>query len=206
MFASDDVIEMAREELALILRGREIIEVVTVVIVVARNAVGDAPAAGGQLIDLREHAEQQRIRRSDETLTTIRIGLKSFIVEVDFLNRAGRVLVGKDAVEGVRRGSGHRRAEQSHARKALGQSEAFIVDEEEELVLDDRSSQSSAVLIEQDAFAIQPVEVVEIVVGIERRVSMLPESASMKFIGAGFCDELDLHRAFAAAFGARSRG
>src|SRR5215467_12207933 len=132
MFASDDVIEMAREELALILRGREKIEVVTVVIVVARNAVGDAPAAGGQLIDLRQHAEQQWIRRGDETLTASWICDAGLIVKIDLLNRAGRVLVGKDAVEGVRCESGHWCAEQSHARKALGQAEAFIVDKEEE--------------------------------------------------------------------------
>src|SRR5262249_37322295 len=89
---------------------------------------------------------------------------------------------------------------------ALRQTEAFVVEKEEELVLDDRASQSSAVLIEEDPFAIQPVEVVEIVVGIERRVAMLPKGAAVKFIGDGFCYELTLDLASAAAFGAGRRG
>src|SRR5262249_40312543 len=149
--ARNVVIEMAGEELALVLRGREKIEVVTVEIVVARNAVGDAPTAGGQLIDLCEHAEQQRIRRGDGALAAGRIGFTSFIIKVDLPNLVvRRVLIGKDAIKSVRRECSHRRAEQSDARKALGQTEAFIIEKEEELIFYDRASQSSAVLIEED--------------------------------------------------------
>src|SRR5262249_24838339 len=120
--------------------------------------------------------------------------------------RSRRVLIRKDAVERVRRENGHRSAEQSDARKGLWQTEAFVVEKEEEFVFDDRASQPSAVLIEEYPIAIQPADVVEIAIRIERRIGLLPEDSAVIFICAGFCDELDLHRDFAAAFGAGRRG
>src|SRR6267378_183383 len=79
------------------------------------------------------------------------------------------------------------------------QSILFIIYEEECAILYDRSTHSPAKLVEQNTIAWKTVEVVKVIVSIERRVAQIFIQASVEFVIAGACNEFDLSAAFARA-------
>ena len=196
MLRADDVVELALRKVDFVLaRGKEV-EVLAIVVVVAGHAAEQAALrrSGG---NLRERPGDDRVWRRAES------GRSRKRVEIDLLKFAGGVLVSEDAVVGAVRQHGQESTGLKGAGiPALRETEDLVVEEDEEPVLENRTADVSADLVQQDTIARQAVDVVEVSVGVQEGIAFLEECTAVPFIGARLGDELDLHRAFAETFGA----
>ena len=86
------------------------------------------------------------------------------------------------------------RQNRTHKRFARDVALAFKQEEEECLVLDDGSADTSAVLIPIVVILPNPIEVVEPRVGVERRISICPKNAAAELVGSRSCHHLNLAR------------
>src|SRR5512145_1107828 len=80
-----------------------------------------------------------------------------------------------------------------------------IADKEEELVLDDWPAERPALIVADEDWPPDAARVVEPVVGVERRIFMLPKHLAVPGIRARSGDELNLNRALPGAIGAEVR-
>src|SRR5262245_50267732 len=87
------------------------------------------------------------------------------------------------------------RQNRTYKRLARDVALAFKQEEEECLVLDDGSADTSAVLVAVIVIFPNPIEVVEPRVGIKRRIAIRPKDAGLELVGSRSRHHLNLARA-----------
>src|SRR5262249_44835966 len=151
----------ALREIDLVLALGEPSEIGAVVIVVRGNSVGEAAAARNRPRNLLERVSDDGVGRRGKASG------RSDLVEIHLVELLIGSAVREDAI--------HRRRVQYRELPRiprLRETKYFVIEEDEQLVLPDRAAHVRAHLVQDDAVARQAIDVVEVIIGVERGVAL----------------------------------
>ena len=202
MLGRDVVVHLVVGEVAAVQAVRLVVVIDTGIVAVGVDA-GLQVANTGQLTDLLEGRQDDRVRCCGEGPGGVReraVGAGRNVVQVHGAHNIVGALVREQAVDGV--GRQHLACEVV----GVGQPVGLKIGEKEELVLLDGSADVPAELVEVDDVPRLAVDSVEVVVGVEKRVPVLPEHAAVEVVGTGAGGEADVRRTLATARSVGRRG